>query len=336
MNIYGKIAGKAEITKPASINSDDNDPDHPKSPAAEEEDQNSNQDFEDTERLYTRPLRETKSGLESKSYIWVKKQVKIDKNPLMEKPVPEEPESDVSPKNSPPPRIAQKCWQNCVILGFCPSSEESSTSEAKADISQEYLLKRTAFKVFENEDRSWESFSWKRLLRSYPPDSGTIKASPLWEEIEKKEEEIQQGLAKSSGSILDFFTKKSKAAAEKVEKVEKVKTVPPPPPKNTTDLARQKLQTIAANELSKFFPHTQSSQQRELLSRREQVNMQYERGYNRGFVPTWTYQGAAWIPEKNPQASYFRGNSNPLVQNSFSMNEENEPYTLYSGYNKNF
>lgn len=85
----------------------------------------------------------------------------------------------------------------CAVI-----QKEPMIPDVKTDIHQEIFLSYVAYKVFENEDESWESFSWRRPLRkSCCHDVVSSKKRSkfcIWEKIEEIEKEVHSRVMNAS------------------------------------------------------------------------------------------------------------------------------------------
>jgi len=211
MNIYGKIAGKAEPAKPNSLNEEENVPEITQTNYYLEDDPLSN-------------------SFQNKQEVSIPRQVLIGKNendglqqsgqlvPTQKQIIQEEflqQEKILKDQSEHQEQILQSSWNNCVLLTTNDFSiKELIEPESKTDLYQEILINYMAFKVFENEDQINESLYWKKLLKIPTSNNNAnnieklnLTKYSLWDKIEIKEQEIRAQIASDSSYVEKLLLK---------------------------------------------------------------------------------------------------------------------------------
>jgi len=316
MNIYGKLAGKAELTKQASTQ---NDIPPPSSETQDHEQQTKIPEKEPSTPTITEaqiPLPDSKNTTDPSSNS---KSTNEDSHHGTEEKKIHSSDTPI-PTPTPITKKPQPCWKNCVIITPCalPQKEPFLPPDTKTDVHQEILLSYVAYKVFENEDESWESFYWRRLLRKPSNnDMGNAKKRmkfSIWEKIEEKEKEVHSRVMNDS-QYLENLLSSITSVPEKQD----------PAPEESSN-----------KEVLEFFPGINMRFQAPFATvKRTQPQENYQ-GYNlfpkkpaaqsMEYVPSWTI-------ERSQDSS--RNGINPFqrISSSSSSHYENKPLDPYYVFN---
>ena len=347
MNIYGRLAGRAEVSKPTALNIEENSSETPK-----------NTTTEPVNTETPSPQRQTVSQTPPQTSSEISEEV--DLSPKSEQKTPPntaqkqeedniKQEENLDHEQEPPglkpfksiQENIQRCWKNCLIIIPCiPSWEDSLVTDVKIDLHQEVLLSQTVFKVFENEDKSWNSSYWKRLIRKTCPinkEAMDAQKSRLWHKIEKKENEIKGKITKEH-SYIDKLLLQPTQSQESSSSSEAT-TVNNS--EDNTPKANEKL-LFSNNEVLEFFPNLHNHSKK--LSILREITTTVETNYQ--LFPKRSYDTENMIKRPVQQVmrsgyyghnmSYFEGNNMYSAQNSFVNRQESERYASYPIFNKNF
>ncbi len=194
MNIYGKLAGKAELTKQNATQNDIPPTENQEIDHHNENPQETKIPEEPIEPKIPIPTSDSKSTTEESHHGTEEKKPYSSSIPPMS-----------TLPNPPILKKPQPCWKNCVIITPCPLPQMEPflpPDITNTDVHQEILLSYVAYKVFENEDESYESFYWRKLLRK-PSNNDMGNANKrmkfsIWEKIEEKEKEVHSRVMNDS------------------------------------------------------------------------------------------------------------------------------------------
>ena len=347
MNIYGKLAGRAEISKPLALNIEENSSETPRNTTTEPA--NTETPSPQRQRVsQTPPQTSPETNAE------------IDLSPKSEQKTPpntaqKQEEDNIKQEESldherEPPGLKplktiqeniQRCWKNClIIVPSIPSWEDSLITDVKVDLLQEVLLSQTVFKVFENEDKSWNSSYWKRLIRrTCPINKETMDAqkSCLWDKIEKKESEVKGRMTKEHSYIDKLLLQPTQPQ----ESSSSDETTTMNNNEDNTPKANEKL-LFSNNEVLEFFPNLHNYPKDLSLARKAttivETNYQLfpKRSYGTENIIRRPVQQMMRSGYYHHNMSHFGGNNMYSAQNSFVNRQESERYASYPIFNKNF